>query len=82
MPSDEDISAAIERLEHERGTLREREARPDPTREQDAARLHEIDVDLDRLWDLLRRRRALRAAGRDPDEAHERSADIVERYWQ
>jgi hypothetical protein len=82
MPSDEQISGVIERLEAEREQLREREGHNDPDVERDAARLEEIRVDLDRLWDLLRQRRALREAGEDPDGARERAAEIVERYWQ
>jgi hypothetical protein len=82
MPSDEQIQRQIEALEAERERLRQREAGTDPTREADAARLEEIRVDLDRLWDLLRQRRALREAGENPDLASERSAEIVERYWQ
>ena len=45
-------------------------------------RLEELQVTLDRLWDLLRQRRALRRAGRDPDEASERSGGTVEHYEQ
>jgi hypothetical protein len=43
-------------------------------------RLAAIDVELDRCWDLLRQRRALREFGRNPDEAKERSAKTVEGY--
>ncbi|MDQ6822606.1 MAG: DUF2630 family protein [Actinomycetota bacterium] len=82
MPSDEQIESQIEALESERERLRQREGSADPTLEQDATHLEEIRVDLDRLWDLLRQRRALRDAGQDPDLATERSAQIVERYWQ
>lgn len=82
MPSDEQITAQIDRLESERDTLRARESRADPTRDADASRLEEIRIDLDQLWDLLRQRRALRAAGQNPDGAHERSRKVVERYWQ
>jgi hypothetical protein len=82
VPSDEQIETQIEKLESERERLREREGTSDPTLERDAARLEEIRVDLDRLWDLLRQRRALRNAGDDPDNASERSADTVEKYWQ
>jgi hypothetical protein len=46
----------------------------------DYARLKAIGVDLDRYWDLLRQRRALREFGRDPDEAELRPASVVERY--
>ena len=43
-------------------------------------RLDRINVELDRCWDLLRQRRALREFGRNPDEAEVRSAKIVENY--
>lgn len=46
------------------------------------ARLREAQVQLDRFWDLLRQRRAERAAGRDPDEASMRDAETVEDYEQ
>lgn len=82
MPTDEQIQEQIEALEQERLTLREREGETDPTQAADVERLEEIRVELDRLWDYLRQRNALREAGRDPDEATERSADVVERYWQ
>ncbi len=83
MPSDEQISAQIERLEQERETLFKREGTDDDSaRAADADRLEAIRVDLDRLWDLLRQRRALRDAGQNPDLANERAAETVERYWQ
>ena len=43
-------------------------------------RLDKINVELDRCWDLLRQRRALREFGRDPDDAEVRSARTVEKY--
>jgi len=82
MPTDEQIREQIETLEQERLALREREGEQDPTQAADVARLEQIRVELDRLWDFLRQREALREAGRDPAEATERSADVVERYWQ
>ena len=36
----------------------------------------------DQRWDLLRQRRALRAAGQDPDKAQVRPAGIVQKYVQ
>jgi hypothetical protein len=81
MPSDEQISAQIEQLETERESLFKREA-DDPSRATGADRLETIRVDLDRLWDLLRQRRALRDAGQNPNLADERAAETVERYWQ
>jgi hypothetical protein len=50
--------------------------------EDDRARLHAVEVELDQSWDLLRQRRALRAIGQDPDNAQVRSPDIVEKYEQ
>ena len=82
MPSDEQIESQIEALESERERLRQKEGTIDPTLDEDAARLEEIRVDLDRLWDLLRQRRARRSAGENPDLASERSAETVEKYWQ
>lgn len=55
-----------------------RQAGPDG----DADRLREIEVMLDQCWDLLRQRRALRDAGKSPDEAHVRDANTVEHYQQ
>lgn len=48
----------------------------------DKARLDEVNVQLDRLWDLLRQRRAREEFGQDPDTAHERPAATVEKYLQ
>ena len=45
-------------------------------------RLAAVRIELDRYWDLLRQRRALREAGLDPEGAQLRSADTVERYEQ
>ena len=46
------------------------------------ARLNDIKVELDRLWDLLRQRRARRHAGLNPDGAEERPAAVVEHFQQ
>jgi hypothetical protein len=43
-------------------------------------RLAQVQAELDRYWDLLRQRRALREFGRDPAEAHERDNDTVKKY--
>jgi hypothetical protein len=50
--------------------------------DEERARLHEVEVMLDQLWDTLRQRRAKRNAGQDPDQAHQRSEDTVEGYLQ
>ena len=41
-----------------------------------------MQVQLDRFWDLLRQRRAERAAGREPGDASIRDAGTVEGYMQ
>ena len=48
----------------------------------DQQRLAALKVELDRCWDLLRQRRALREFGEDPDKAKLRPANIVENYEQ
>ena len=83
--SDESIAARIERLVSEEHELRDREQvdSPDPSAlEEDKERLRAVEVELDRCWDLLRQRRALRDAGADPDEAEVRDANTVEGYQQ
>jgi Protein of unknown function (DUF2630) len=83
--SDESIVNRIETLVNEEHQLRNREqadtAHPDAL-EADQERLRDVEIELDRCWDLLRQRRALRDAGANPDEAHVRDANTVERYWQ
>ena len=49
---------------------------------EERARLNDLNVQLDRLWDLLRQRRAREEFGQDPGTAHERSAETVEKYLQ
>jgi hypothetical protein len=81
---DAQIEARIDALEQEEQRLRKDEetqaeqGRTDVVGE-DAGRLAAIKVELDQLWDLLRQRRALRSAGRNPDDAQMRDADTVER---
>lgn len=50
--------------------------------ESERARLQSLQVELDRCWDLLRQRKALRSAGKDPDQAEVRSESTVEKYLQ
>jgi hypothetical protein len=78
---DTDIISHIGQLADEERTLEETH-RADGLSSDDRKRLDELQVTLDRLWDLLRQRRALRDAGKDPDEAVERPAGTVEGYLQ
>lgn len=76
---DRDVIERIDLLAHEEHELFEKESRGEAT-EDDRERLQRLSVTLDRCWDLLRQRRARRAAGLDPDEARPRDEDTVERY--
>jgi len=83
--NDEQVQARIEEVEREEKRRRsdEQAAADTPGTDRvaaDARRLEEVRVELDRLWDYLRQRRALRDAGQDPDGAQMRDAGTVERY--
>jgi hypothetical protein len=82
---DDQVQTRIEQLEEEEKRLRRSESdaaehQQDSQVIADARRLEEIRVELDQLWDYLRQRRALRAAGNDPDEASMRGPGTVEGY--
>jgi Protein of unknown function (DUF2630) len=83
--SDESIAARTERLvaeEHDLRSLEEAERSDDGALADDRDRLAAVGVELDRCWDLLRQRRALRSAGADPDDAAARDSATVEGYLQ
>jgi hypothetical protein len=83
--SDESIAPRIERLVNEEHELREREQVDSPDDDALAAdreRLENVQVELDRCWDLLRQRRALRDSGGNPDDAQVRDEGTVEGYLQ
>ncbi len=50
--------------------------------DDERSRWRALEVQLDRLWDLLRQRDARRRAGLDPDGAQERPGGVVEGYQQ
>jgi hypothetical protein len=50
--------------------------------EDDRRRLQEVKVSLDRCWDFLRQRRALREFDMDDDAASPRPPEVVEGYEQ
>jgi hypothetical protein len=75
---DQSVLTAIRQLTDEEHRLYSHEALTDA----DRTRLAKINVELDQCWDLLRQRQALRDAGRNPNEAHLRSPEIVENYEQ
>ena len=78
---DSQVHGTIEQLVAEEHELWEREAAGNAS-ESDRQRLREVKVSLDQCWDLLRQRRALREAGRDPAAADVRRPEVVEGYEQ
>jgi hypothetical protein len=83
--SDQSIGDRIEQLVTEEHQLRSREAvdsGDEAALEADRERLRQVEVELDRCWDLLRQRRALRETGGDPDDASLRDEGTVEGYLQ
>jgi Protein of unknown function (DUF2630) len=77
--NDQELHAQIERLVAEEHALLEKGGEVSAG---ERTRLGDINVQLDRLWDLLRQRRARQEFGQDPRTAHERSAETVEKYLQ
>jgi len=78
---DPQIHRTIEQLVAEEHELWQREAAGNAS-DDDRRKLEGLKVSLDQCWALLRQRRALREAGRDPDDADARPADVVEHYQQ
>jgi hypothetical protein len=73
---DKEISQRIGALIEEEHKLERAGAEPDHERRR------AIEVELDTCWDLLRQRRARRAAGENPDDAAPRPGNVVEGYLQ
>jgi hypothetical protein len=83
--NDEQVQSRIAELEEEERRLRHDEGdSADADRQDlvagDAQRLEAIRLELRRLWDYLRQRRALRDAGQDPDGAQMLDTGTVEGY--
>ncbi|MDX6244006.1 MAG: hypothetical protein QOE76_1729, partial [Frankiales bacterium] len=52
------------------------------SKQEEHARLGQLEAELDQCWDLLRQRRARRSADQNPDEAQSRPVSEVEGYEQ
>ena len=78
---DPQIHGTIEQLVAEEHELWARESTGDAS-DSDRQRLEELKISLDQCWDLLRQRRALSDADRDPDAADVRRPEVVEHYEQ
>lgn len=77
MEEDKELIERIEQLAHEEHALFERESRGEASTKE-RARLKEIEGELEASYDLLRARRARRAAGLDPDVEPVVDASAVE----
>ena len=79
---DHDLVQRIDDLVEEEHRLRGHAGGGRPLTDEDRARLEELEVKLDQMWDLLRQRRARRAIGEDPGTALLRDEAVVEHYQQ
>lgn len=77
--NDQELHAHIEQLVAEEHKLLDQGGSMTP---DDRRRMGDINVQLDRLWDLLRQRRAREEFRQNPDDTAERSANTVEKYLQ
>ena len=78
---DVELVRRINELAEEEHRL-ERAHRESPLPDGERQQLRTIEVTLDQCWDLLRQRRARRAAGGDPSDATVRPESTVEGYSQ
>ncbi len=82
MATDSGIHEQISALVAEEKRLRAQREQGAIDRDEEQQRLHDLGVQLDQCWDLLRQRDALRDAGEDPDAAAVRPGSEVEGYLQ
>ena len=75
------ILSHIDELVAEEKELRSRHV-GDGLTDDERERMHQLEVELDQAWDLLRQRRAKAQYGDDPDNAEERPPGEVETYLQ
>lgn len=76
---DQQVLGRIDELVQEEEVLRRRHE-GEGLGSEDQARMEELKVQLDKMWDYLRQRRALRQYGDDPDDASIRDGGTVEDY--
>ena len=79
---DTTVLSRINALVDEEHQLRQQAQSGQISNDDERARLREVEEALDQCWDLLRRRRAARAAGNDPDSAAAQPVSEVEGYLQ
>jgi hypothetical protein len=79
---DRDVLTRIGELVGEEHRLEQRHASEGRLNRREAEQLRGLEIALDQCWDLLRQRRARRAAGLDPEDAGIRPESTVENYLQ
>lgn len=79
---DKSVLGRIHELVDEEHQLRQQLGRGEISSDEEHARLKDLEVSLDQCWDLLRRRRAARDVGNDPNAEQAHSAGEVEGYLQ
>lgn len=79
---DKEIIQNIDALVAEEHLLRDRRQAGQVSSEEEQGRLRELEESLDQCWDLLRRRRAARESGGDPDRAEVQPRRQVKGYMQ
>ena len=78
--ADDELHTRIDEMVAEEQALRRAADGGNGLTDAERDRLHELELSLDRTWDLVRQRQARRDAGQDPDSARERPAGTVEGY--
>ena len=79
---DKTVLGRINGLVDEEHQLRQQLSRGEISSDEEHARLKDLEEALDQCWDLLRRRRAARETGSDPDAVQAHSTGEVEGYLQ
>ena len=79
---DKNVLDRIHGLVNEEHQLRQQLAQGKLSASEEHARLKELEEALDQCWDLLRRRRAAREVGNDPNAEQAHSVSEVEGYLQ
>jgi hypothetical protein len=80
--NDESVLSRISELVDEEHRLRRQLSTGEISTDEEHARLRELEASLDQCWDLLRRRRAAKHEGQDPDAVEARPTHEVEGYLQ
>jgi hypothetical protein len=79
---DDNLLDRIHGLVNEEHQLRQQLGKGKISSTEEHARLKELEEALDQCWDLLRRRRAAREVGNDPDAEQAHSTGEVAGYLQ